>query len=650
MSRKTLLLFFLIPCLFFSSLSIESKQLPNLDAKAIKEKLEEIMKAHVTYKQINPVIIKRGLVNFIEELDPNKTYFIESDIVQWIEPTEEFLNQTQNEYQNASLRAFEEIQELMVKAIERRQELEKKIDFANLPKNVLPEQFKNLKWAVNEEELLNRLREIKSLQIDAASKLNGDLKEKTLQRIAKRQAKYEEDLLSTDSVQKHRLVVSNTLKALASALDTHTAYFTPAEANQFMINVQQRLFGIGAQLRDDLNGFSVTKIIEGGPASRSELKMKDRIIAVNNEPVVGMDIEDAVELIRGEENTTVSLTVIREALDSKGKVTEESKVEVPILRGEVVLTETRYDSSYEPFGDGVIAYLRLYSFYQDPENNSSSIDLAKAFKKIKQEHNIKGVVLDLRYNTGGLLSQAVSVAGLFITKGIVVSIKDENGNIQHLRDLDGKTIWDGPLVILVNRGSASASEIVAQSLQDYGRALVVGDEHTYGKGSFQTFTLNTNKKGENPEGEYKVTRGKYYTVSGKSPQLTGVISDIAVPGPLLDEEIGEKYAKYPLENDNIKENFEDDLDDVPPNQREKVASAYKFNLQPKLALYEKYIVNLKKNSSGRIENNKNYQNFLKEIKKKNYIGDDVEQFGQNDLQLTEAYNIMKDVIILMMQN
>ena len=159
-----------------------------------------------------------------------------------------------------------------------------------------------------------------------------------------------------------------------------------------------------------------------------------------------------------------------------------------------------------------------------------------------------------------MLSQAVGVTGLFITKGVVVGIKDHTGSIQYLRDLDGKMLWDGPLIVLVNKASASASEIVAQTLQDYGRAIVVGDKNTYGKGSFQTFTLNTSKEGSvNPEGEYKVTRGRYYTVSGKTPQLKGVEADIIVPGPLSEMELGEAFAKYPLENDSIKANYDDDL-------------------------------------------------------------------------------------------
>jgi carboxyl-terminal processing protease len=295
-----------------------------------------------------------------------------------------------------------------------------------------------------------------------------------------------------------------------------------------------------------------------------------------------------------------------------------------------------------------LVYLRLYAFYQD-QDSSSSGDLAKEIEKYKKEHRVKGVILDLRYNSGGLLNQAVGVVGLFITKGTVTSIKDDTGHIQHMRALEGKTEWLGPLIVLVNRGSASASEIVAGTLQDYGRAIIVGDDHTYGKGSFQTFTLNTTKNGPvNPQGEYKVTRGRYYTVSGKTPQLTGVSSDIVVPGALSETEVGEKYAKFPLENDTIKENFDDDLLDVPFFQREKVKALYKFDLQKKMTSYQPYLESLKKNSADRISQNKNYQNFLKEIQKKDKAASTEEessdQFGQSDLQLIEAYNILKDLI------
>ncbi len=612
-------------------------------------KLREIMKAHATYKELTPELIKRTLLNYLEELDPTKSYFIESDIHQWLEPSDQELKQILTDFNQSNFRTFVSIDDEMAKAIHRRKELEKKVDLSNLPKKVDPAEFKNMKWVTTPEQLVERITKIKALQAEAASKLNDELKEKSLQRIAKRQAKTEEDLLSKDSVFRQQLMLTDVLKATAAALDTHTSYFTPDEAAQFMISVQQKLYGIGAQLRDDINGFTIVKIIEGSPAANGkQLKVKDRIIAVNGEPVVGMDIIDAVDLIRGEANTPVVLTVIRETEENDKKI--EEKLDITIPRGEVVLKETRYETSFEPFGDGVIAYLRLYSFYQD-DNSSSADDLYKAIEKLKREHNVKGVVFDLRYNAGGLLTQAVNVAGLFITKGTVASIKDDAGHVQHLRDLESNIAWKGPLIVLVNRASASASEIVAGTLQDYGRALIVGDDHTYGKGSFQTFTLNTTKNGPvNPQGEYKVTRGRYYTVSGRTPQLTGVQADIVVPGALSQMEIGEKYTKYPLQADTIKENFDDDLSDISFFQREKIKALYKFDMQKKLTTYQPYLKKLQENSKERIANNKTYQNFLKDLKKEKDTEQEpteeemTGQTNQCDLQLNETNNIMKDLL------
>lgn len=636
--------------LFFAllvfSVHLSAVKQPDLTPQNTTAKINEIMKAHATHKELTPFLIKRILQNYLENLDPVKTYFIESDIHQWLEPSDQLLEQIQQEYKQSNFRTFEQIHEAMGRAIQRRHDLEKKIDMSQLPKKVKPEEFKDLKWATNEQELLTRLTRIKALQIETASKLNEENKDKSLQRIAKRQAKYEDDILTKDPTQKQRLILVEVLKATASSLDSHSAYFTPDEAAQFMINVQQRLFGIGAQLRDDLNGFSVIKMIEGGPAANSkEMKVKDRIIAVDGEPVVGMDIVDAVDLIRGPENTPVTLTVIRETDEGGNK---EEKLDITLKRAQVVLKETRYESSYVPFGDGVIAYLRLYSFYQDPDS-SSAVDLAHDLEKLKAEHNVKGVIFDLRTNSGGLLTQAVSVTGLFITKGVVVSIKDDTGAIQHLRELDSTATWDGPLIVLVNRASASASEIVAGTLQDYGRAIVVGDDHTFGKGSFQTFTLNTTAKNEaiNPQGEYKVTRGRYYTVAGTTPQLTGVKSNIIVPGALSESEIGEKFAKYPLESDRIKPSFDDDLLDISYLQRDRIKLLYKFDLQPQLHTYDKYMDRLKKNSAGRIQNNKDYEKFLKELKKHSELDEEISEEIQNDLQLAETENIMRDLLYLM---
>lgn len=623
----------------------ECKQ-PQLSPKDVKLKVEEILKAHVSHKMLTLDLMERIFQNYLEELDPTKTYFIEGEIKPWLQPSETMLQAALKGYKSGDFSLFHEMHALLLQSIERRRVFEEKISQLPLPKGVKSEEFKDLSWASSEEELLTRLCRIKALQCDAVAKLDDETKSKFFQRMEKRRVNREAEFMEPNVEERQRLVLACVLKAIACSLDSHTNYFTPSEANQFMIQVQQRLFGIGAQLHDDLDGLLVKRILENSPASQSnKIKINDKIIAVNHEPVVGLDITEAVELIRGEKGTPVLLTMLRES--EEGGERKIDQIEVELIRNEVVLEETRLETAFEPFGDGVIANLKLFSFYQDGKSSSAS-DIRKALEQVKKEHKLKGVLLDLRSNAGGLLTQAVNVTGLFINKGIVVSIQDNSGKVQHLREVDGRPVWEGPLFVLVNRASASAAEIVAQTLQDYGRAVVIGDDHTFGKGSFQTFTLDPiNNQKVNPQGEYKVTRGRYYTVSGKSPQLKGVESDIIIPGMLSQLDIGEKYAKFPLENDVIEPHFDDDLSDLSQLHRLQLGPMYRYNLQQKILTYEPYIGRLKENSEKRIGLNKNYQNFLTEIEKKNFDSDSVNLFSQNDLQLIESFNVMKDLIFLM---
>lgn len=631
--------------LLVSLLTLAACKPPQLTPKDVKNKTEEILKAHVSHKILNCELMKRCLQNYLDELDPTKTYFLEKEIAAWINPTDETLQKALNGIKTANFSLFLEIQTHLLAAIERRNQIETRLMEQPLPLDVKNEEFKDLGWAGSEEELETRLLRIKALRLEVAEKMGSEEKERLLQRIQKYRLNREAELIGTTAEETLKITLSHVLKAITSSLDSHTNYFTPAEANQFMIQVQQRLFGIGAQLRDDMNGLTVTRILGNSPASQSnKIKINDKIIAVNKDPIIGMDISEAVELIRGEKGTLVLLTILRDIEEDGTK--KEEKQEIELIRGEVVLEETRLETTFEAFGDGVIANLHLFSFYQDPKDSSTS-DVRKAIEELKAQQNLKGVILDLRNNAGGLLNQAVSVTGLFIHNGIVVSVKDNTGKVQHLREIEGHPIWDGPLLVLVNRASASAAEIVAQTLQDYGRALVLGDETTFGKGSFQTLTLDPIHNPKiNPQGEYKVTRGRYYTVSGKSPQLNGVQSDIVVPGLFSFLDIGEKFGKYALENDQIEPHFEDDLSDISPFLRLQLGVAYKNNLQPRLDNYTSYIHLLKKNSNARIQANKNYQGFLTEAEKKNYDAAPIDFFNQGDLQMKETINVMKDLIYL----
>jgi len=642
LKKSFLVLYSLFFFLFFSPGHAKP---PTLSPRDTYNKIEEILRAHVSYQKLTSEIIQRSFLNFLDELDPGKTYFLADEIVCWTEASNELLNNALHDLKNENFSVFDDLLAIMASAIDRRGELEKEISQASLLSKTNSQELKDLPWAKNREELRDRLIKIRSLQVEATTKLSPDAAEQLLKRIQKRRLKREEEMSPAQPVERQQFLLSIVLKAVSAALDSQTNYFTPSEANQFMIQVEQRLYGIGAQLRDDLNGFTIIRLLEGGPALLSnKLKVGDRIIAVNQEPVVGMEIIEAVEHIRGAQGSNVILTILRPQGAEFEK--NEEKLDVEITRAEVVLKETRLDKRLDPFGSGAIAYLHLFSFYQDA-SSSSAEDMRQALKEIQANRSLKGVVLDLRNNAGGLLPQAVAVTGLFIKKGVVVSVKDNTGQVQHLRNVEENIAWDGPLIVLVNRLSASAAEIVAQTLQDYGRAIIVGDEKTYGKGTFQTFTLETNHFGKvNPKGEYKVTRGRYYTVSGKSPQLVGVRSDIIVSGPFSKMKIGEEFSKYPLANETIASNFHDDLSDIPPFHRFRFGRSYKENLQPILTSYHKYLPLLKKNSEERIEANPTYKKFLREIEDEDAAFEIFETFNTSDLQLQEGLNILKDLLFL----
>jgi len=273
----------------------------------------------------------------------------------------------------------------------------------------------------------------------------------------------------------------------------------------------------------------------------------------------------------------------------------------------------------------------------------------KAIDQLEKKGNLKGVILDLRDNRGGFLTQAIKVAGLFITNGVVVISKYADGEERYYRDLDGKVSYEGPLIVLTSKITASAAEIVAQALQDYGVALVVGDEHTYGKGTIQTQTVTDNTSAS----YFKVTVGKYYTVSGKTPQKDGVSVDIVAPSHWEHIEVGEKYANT-VEADKISEYFDDPLKDIKAELKPWFLKYYIPKLQHRTSIWRDLLPTLQKNSQYRIANNKNYQYYIKGGQDMTQDIEDLEwsakesnmNGGQDDLQLQEAINIIKDMSIL----
>ena len=369
------------------------------------------------------------------------------------------------------------------------------------------------------------------------------------------------------------------LDALMHAYDPHSDYLNPQHSQDFSIEMNLSLFGIGAQLSEDDGYCTIASLVPGGPAAKSKLlKEKDQIVAVaqGNRPpvdVVDMELPKVVQLIRGPKGTEVRLTVNsaedRSARHVVSLIRDEIKLEDQEAKAQIIESPDGHG------GTNRLGVIDVPSFYfptdlsgsgDQPTPKFISVDTAKLIEKLEQE-KVAGIILDLRYNGGGSLEEAVKFTGLFIKGGPVVLVRDWDGNVLTDDDTDTNQIYSGPLVVLVNRLSASASEIAAAALQDYGRALIVGDTSTFGKGTVQQlmplrpFDLSAT----NDPGTAKITIRKFYRVSGASTQFKGVTPDIVLPDKLsYANTIGEGSLDNPLPWDTISNANYDRLNMVQP--------------------------------------------------------------------------------------
>jgi carboxyl-terminal processing protease len=346
---------------------------------------------------------------------------------------------------------------------------------------------------------------------------------------------------------------SNYVNSFVTQYDPHTVYFKPEDKDRFDVNISGRFDGIGARLQKRDGGIEIVQIILGGPLWKDKkIEAGDEIIKVG-EPgkdpvnVIGMRIDDAIKLIKGPKGTVVELTVRR-------KVDNEIKT-FPITRDEVVLEESYAKSTLIKKDNktyGLITLPKFYVDFNDYKEINCASDVKKEIINLKKE-GIEGLVLDLRNNGGGALQTVVDMTGLFIETGPIVQVKSIGNRKKVLYDKDPSVFWDGPLVILVNQMSASASEIMAAALQDYERAVVIGSDNTFGKGTVQN-VLDLNRFLSNSDfdlGALKITTEKFYRINGGSVQLKGVESDIVTPNTYSHIEIGEADEKNPLKWDQI---------------------------------------------------------------------------------------------------
>ena len=355
------------------------------------------------------------------------------------------------------------------------------------------------------------------------------------------------------------------LTAIAQSYDPHSEYMSQRRLDEFNIQMGLSLVGIGAVLRSEDGYAKIVELVPGGPADRAgQLKINDRIVAVAQgdeefEDVIDMKLDRVVERIRGKKGTTVRLQVLPAAS------LDPSKVDViSIVRDEVQLKDQQakaqvIDTIDADGRDTRVGWITLPSFYASMNQRgqgerSTTKDVAALLNRLKKE-NIEGLVIDLRRDTGGSLDEAIRMTGLFIPKGPVVQVKDTEGYVNAMNDSDPGVMWEGPLIVLMNRLSASASEIFAAALQDYGRAVIVGDEQSFGKGTVQTLVEVQRAMPYftkvREAGAVKLTIQKYYRVKGGSTQLRGVASDIVLPSLTDHEDVGEGAADNPLAYDEV---------------------------------------------------------------------------------------------------
>jgi carboxyl-terminal processing protease len=356
------------------------------------------------------------------------------------------------------------------------------------------------------------------------------------------------------------------LEAVAQTYDPHSEYLGPSALNEFKIDTQITISGIGVQIRTEKGYATIVRIFPGGPAARSEkLHIGDLIVAVaeGDGPFVNTaqtERDKLTEMVLGKDGSVVHLQLI----SGQGKDSSKRRI-VTLVRSKMRLTEEEAHAQLieRPTAGGIIqklGWITIPSFYGESDNSikatSVTRDVSMLLKRLERE-GIQGVVLDLRNNGGGSVDEAVRMIGLFINPGPIAQLKDSDGAIHMVRGRLGKAFYNGPMVVLDNKWTASASEIFSAAMQDYGRAVIVGDSSSFGKGSVQALIELGTFKGRlddtaNPAGALKITIEKVYRVNGESTQLKGVISDVAIPSLSDSEEFGESEQEHPLGYDEVR--------------------------------------------------------------------------------------------------
>lgn len=592
-----------LPVFFIVSLFISSQSNANTGPNPKDKVLITILKYVLTQGHYQPQTIddafsKKVYKSFLNRLDPSKRYFLQSDI-------DEFSNyktQIDDQINNEDLSFFFLVYERLIQRIEESKSYYKQIlavPFDFNKDEIYDVDYKKTNYAKNHSEIMNiwhkqlkfttlsrlsdkitaekdKKKEDKAYQIKSFKKLEKEARETLIVSMNESFERIDE-LTYSDWF-------STFINSIAGEFDPHTTYFDPIVKKRFDISMAGKLEGIGARLQKKNDYTKVVELISGGPAwKQGELEVGDFITKVaqgDEEPVdiVGMRLDNAIEYIKGKKGTEVKLTLKK--IDGTTKV-------ISIIRDVVELEETFVKSSVVKKDGRTFGVIDLPKFYIDfDEKNfrNSATDMAQEIERLKTE-NVEGLVIDLRNNGGGSLQTAIQISGLFIGKGPIVQVKyrDKDANVK--KDIDPEIQWNKPLVILVNELSASASEIFAAAMQDYGRAVIIGGKQTYGKGTVQSvLDLNRYHNLKEDIGALKMTIQKFYRINGGSTQLEGVHSDIMLPDRYTYMNIGERDLENPLKFDKVPQasyalwNNYENFDQAINNSKKRIANNDNFKL------------------------------------------------------------------------
>ncbi len=520
-----------------------SAQAATLTCRDLPMLFERFMSQHYPVNADEVVIRQRTADQFIKVVDPSKTLLLDKDVA----TTKQGLAAAP---QNASCPQLEKVYELVQARTDDNEKLVKAMlgpDYKLDENAQIVVDPNKLAFATTNEQRQQRVRELVHFQMSNYLITGLPIED------AKKQLVHRYELASKRVRERHSrgLWPSLYADAFAMALDPHSSYLSADELADFQIQMQLSLEGIGALLRWE-DGFTVVEsLVPGGTAERSGLlKPKDKIIAVAQEgeppvQVIDMDLDEVVKQIRGKKGTRVRLTILRQDTGTT------KTVDASLTRDKIDVASQAAKITYETrevSGRKVkIGVLDLPSFYGgDNDGRSSYADVKRLLGEAKAQ-NVDGVLLDLSKNGGGLLDDAVRIAGLFIKYGNVVATRDAIGKIETLDDDDEQTVYNGPLAVLVSHASASASEILAGALKDYRRAVILGGDQTFGKGSVQVVAPLPRELGA-----MKVTVSMFFLPGGQSTQRTGVRSDVRVPSLLDSYDLGEAKLDYALPSQSIK--------------------------------------------------------------------------------------------------